>query len=126
MLQGSRFSSAHRLFVDPAAGPKFVTSKCRNIAGHLVWRAGSEPRRSFGENFGKPAWQAVPGEHRATLRRLIVIPGDTEPASVSSSAISADRPHATSAQPFPVNVEEGRHLWAMFYFCKKYFGRDGR
>jgi hypothetical protein len=25
-----------------------------------------------------------------------------------------------------VNVEEGRHLWAMVYLLQKYFGRDGR
>jgi benzoyl-CoA 2,3-dioxygenase component B len=27
---------------------------------------------------------------------------------------------------FQVNVEEGRHLWAMVYLLHKYFGRDGR
>jgi hypothetical protein len=27
---------------------------------------------------------------------------------------------------FQVNVEEGRHLWAMVYLLQKYFGRDGR
>ena len=27
---------------------------------------------------------------------------------------------------FQVNVEEGRHLWAMVYLLVKYFGRDGR
>ncbi|MFT4961379.1 MAG: benzoyl-CoA 2,3-dioxygenase component B [Paracoccaceae bacterium] len=27
---------------------------------------------------------------------------------------------------FQVNVEEGRHLWAMVYLLFKYFGRDGR
>ena len=27
---------------------------------------------------------------------------------------------------FQVNVEEGRHLWAMVYILQKYFGRDGR
>src|SRR5205085_12581858 len=25
-----------------------------------------------------------------------------------------------------VNVEEGRHLWAMVYLLHRYFGRDGR
>src|SRR5262245_8106128 len=43
-----------------------------------------EPSRqvSFGEHRGQPAWQEVPGEHRANLRRIIVTQGDTEPASV--------------------------------------------
>src|SRR5207245_6378677 len=36
----------------------------------------------FGEHKGQPAWQEVPGEHRANLRRIIVAQGDTEPASV--------------------------------------------
>ena len=36
----------------------------------------------FGEHYGEPAWQEVPGEYRALLRRLMVIQGDTEPASV--------------------------------------------
>ncbi len=36
----------------------------------------------FGDNLGQPVWQEVPGEHRNSLRRLIVTQGDTEPASV--------------------------------------------
>ena len=36
----------------------------------------------FGAHKGEPAWQEVPGEYRAMLRRLLVIQGDTEPASV--------------------------------------------
>jgi benzoyl-CoA 2,3-dioxygenase component B len=27
---------------------------------------------------------------------------------------------------FQVNVEEGRHLWAMVYLLVKHFGKDGR
>ena len=37
---------------------------------------------NFGAHLGEPAWQKVPGEYRAMLRRLVVIQGDTEPASV--------------------------------------------
>ena len=36
----------------------------------------------FGNSFGQPVWQEVPGEFRNQLRRLIVTQGDTEPASV--------------------------------------------
>src|ERR1035438_2817181 len=39
-------------------------------------------RIGFGDNFGQEVWQQIPGEYRATLRRLIVTQGDTEPASV--------------------------------------------
>ena len=51
--------------------------------GHLPGRARPRPHASaFGEHKGEPAWQKVPGEYRADLQRLIVIQGDTEPASV--------------------------------------------
>ncbi|MBS2018092.1 MAG: benzoyl-CoA 2,3-epoxidase subunit BoxB, partial [Deltaproteobacteria bacterium] len=36
----------------------------------------------FGDHKGEDAWQDVPGEHRANLRRIIVTHGDTEPAWV--------------------------------------------
>src|ERR1700740_2663862 len=81
-----------------------------------------------GENYGKPAWQEVPGEHRAMLRRLIVIQGDTEPASVEQQRhLGKTAPSLYDLRNlFQVNVEEGRHLWAMVYLLQKYFGRDGR
>ena len=37
---------------------------------------------AFGQYKGEPVWQDLPGEYRAMLRRLVVIQGDTEPASV--------------------------------------------
>ena len=40
----------------------------------------------FGDHLGEAAWQDVPGEYRANLRRIIVTQGDTEPASASSSS----------------------------------------
>jgi benzoyl-CoA 2,3-dioxygenase component B len=46
-----------------------------------------ERRIGFGDNFGQPVWQQVPGEHRSTLRRLIVTQGDTEPASVEQQRL---------------------------------------
>ena len=82
----------------------------------------------FGEHFGEPAWQDVPGEYRAMLRRLIVIQGDTEPASVEQQRhLGKTAPSLYDMRNlFQVNVEEGRHLWAMVYLLQKYFGRDGR
>src|SRR3974390_1753648 len=82
----------------------------------------------FGQHFGEPAWQEVPGEHRAMLRRLIVIQGDTEPASVEQQRhLGKTAPSLYDMRNlFQVNVEEGRHLWAMVYLLQKYFGRDGR
>jgi benzoyl-CoA 2,3-dioxygenase component B len=83
---------------------------------------------SFGENRGRPVWQDVPGEHRAALRRLIVTQGDTEPASVEQQRLlAATAPSLIDMRNlFQVNVEEGRHLWAMVYLLTAYFGRDGR
>ncbi|MDX2057392.1 MAG: benzoyl-CoA 2,3-epoxidase subunit BoxB [Gemmatimonadales bacterium] len=82
----------------------------------------------FGTSKGEPAWQEVPGEHRAMLRRLIVIQGDTEPASVEQQRhLGTTAPSLYDMRNlFQVNVEEGRHLWAMVYLLQKYFGADGR
>ncbi|MGH7661727.1 MAG: benzoyl-CoA 2,3-epoxidase subunit BoxB [Vulcanimicrobiaceae bacterium] len=88
----------------------------------------SERTIGFGDEFGKPVWLQVPGEHRSTLRRLIVTQGDTEPASVEQQRILG---HTAPSlydlrNLFQINVEEGRHLWAMVYLLQAYFGRDGR
>ena len=82
----------------------------------------------FGVHKGEPAWQEVPGEYRAMLRRLIVIQGDTEPASVEQQRhLGKTAPSLYDMRNlFQVNVEEGRHLWAMVYLLHKYFGTDGR
>ena len=82
----------------------------------------------FGDEGGKPVWQQVPGEHRSTLRRLIVTQGDTEPASVEQQRLlGLTAPSLYDLRGlFQVNVEEGRHLWAMVYLLHAYFGRDGR
>jgi benzoyl-CoA 2,3-dioxygenase component B len=82
----------------------------------------------FGEHKGEPAWDKVPGEYRADLRRLIVVQGDTEPASVEQQRnLGATAPSLYDLRNlFQVNVEEGRHLWAMVYLLHAYFGRDGR
>jgi benzoyl-CoA 2,3-dioxygenase component B len=62
------------------------------------------------------------------LRRLVVIQGDTEPASVEQQRhLGKTAPSLYDLRNlFQVNVEEGRHLWAMVYLLHKYFGRDGR
>jgi len=83
---------------------------------------------NFGDHLGQPAWQEVPGEYRSTLRRIIVTQGDTEPASVEQQRLlGATSPSLYDLRNlFQVNVEEGRHLWAMVYLLHRYFGRDGR
>lgn len=85
-------------------------------------------RIAFGDHLGEPAWQEVPGEYRSLLRRLIVTQGDTEPASVEQQRhLGATCPSLYDLRNlFQINVEEGRHLWAMVYLLHAYFGRDGR
>ncbi|HXW59897.1 MAG TPA: benzoyl-CoA 2,3-epoxidase subunit BoxB, partial [Myxococcota bacterium] len=95
-----------------------------------IFLAPKEENRTigFGDNYGQSVWQEVPGEHRFALRRLIVTQADTEPASVEQQRMLG---HSCPSlydlrNIFQVNVEEGRHLWAMVYLLHSYFGRDGR
>src|SRR5260370_5857497 len=96
--------------------------------GSLRGGAAGDRRIPFGAQQGELAWQEVPGEYRAMLRRLIVVQGDTEPASVEQQhALGRTAPSLYDLRNlFQVNVEEARHLWAMVYLLQKYFGRDGR
>ncbi len=95
-----------------------------------IFLAERDPDRQigFGQHKGEPPWQQVPGEYRADLQRLIVIQGDTEPASVEQQRnLGATAPSLYDLRNlFQVNVEEGRHLWAMVYLLHAYFGRQGR
>ena len=96
--------------------------------GIFLAEPGPDRRIAFGRHKGEPAWQQVPGEYRAELRRLIVIQGDTEPASVEQQRnLGATAPSLYDLRNlFQVNVEEGRHLWAMVYLLHAHFGREGR
>ena len=90
---------------------------------------GADERKiHFGDHLGEDAWQEVPGEHRANLRRIIVTQGDTEPASVEQQRhLGLTAPSMYDLRNlFQINVEEGRHLWAMVYLLHRHFGRDGR
>lgn len=95
-----------------------------------IFLAEPEPGRTvpFGDHKGQPVWHEVPGEYRGTLRQLIVTQGDTEPASVEQQRhLGRTCPSLYDLRNlFQVNVEEGRHLWAMVYLLHAYFGRDGR
>jgi benzoyl-CoA 2,3-dioxygenase component B len=95
-----------------------------------IFLAEPEPDRRipFGESRGRPAWQQVPGEFRSELLRLIVVQGDTEPASVEQQRrLGHMAPSLYDLRNlFQVNVEEGRHLWAMVYLLHAHFAREGR
>src|SRR5712664_3097320 len=105
------FQDYHQVYVrtaisvDPEGWAHFEFVKLPEYRWGIFLADPTPDRRiGFGDFFGQPVWQEVPGEFRNQLRRLIVTQGDTEPAS----------------------VEEGRHLWAMVYLLHSYFGRDGR
>ena len=115
--------------IDPKGWAQFGYVKMPEYRwGVLLAQQDKDRKVSFGANRGEAAWQEVPGEHRASLRRLIVIQGDTEPASVEQQRhLGKTAPSLYDMRNlFQINVEEGRHLWAMVYLLHKYFGRDGR
>jgi benzoyl-CoA 2,3-dioxygenase component B len=95
-----------------------------------IFLAEREPSRKigFGSHKGQAVFEEVPGELRSTLRRIIVTQGDTEPASVEQQRfLGGTCPSLYDLRNlYQVNVEEGRHLWAMVYLLHAHFGRDGR
>jgi benzoyl-CoA 2,3-dioxygenase component B len=115
--------------VDPKGWAKFDYVKMPDYRWGILLAPQQEGRKvNFGAHKGEPAWQEVPGEYRAMLRRLVVIQGDTEPASVEQQRhLGKTAPSLYDMRNlFQVNVEEGRHLWAMVYLLHKYFGTEGR
>ena len=115
--------------VDPKGWAKFDYVKMPEYRWGILLAPQVEDRIiPCGEHFGEKAWQEVPGEYRNLLKRLIVIQGDTEPGSVEQQRfLGLTAPSLYDMRNlFQVNVEEGRHLWAMVYLLQKYFGKDGR
>jgi len=115
--------------VDPQGWAQFGYVKMPDYRWGIFLNPAEQERKiHFGDHLGEAAWQDVPGEHRANLRRIIVTQGDTEPASVEQQRhLGLTAPSQYDLRNlFQVNVEEGRHLWAMVYLLHKYFGRDGR
>ena len=112
--------------VDPKGWAKFGYVRMPEYRWGILLAPGRRGRTiPCGEHAGKPAWQEVPGEYRSMLRRLIVIQGDTEPASVEQQRLLGQTAPSLydMRNLFQVNVEEGRHLWAMVYLLQKYFRR---
>lgn len=115
--------------VDPKGWARFDYVKMPEYRWGVLLAPEVEERKiPCGEHAGRPAWQEVPGEYRNMLKRLIVIQGDTEPGSVEQQRfLGLTAPSLYDMRNlFQVNVEEGRHLWAMVYLLQKYFGKDGR
>ncbi len=115
--------------VDPQGWAQFGHVKMPDYRWGIFLNPGEAERKiHFGDHLGEKAWLEVPGEYRANLRRIIVTQGDTEPASVEQQRhLGLTAPSMYDLRNlFQINVEEGRHLWAMVYLLHKHFGRDGR
>ncbi len=115
--------------VDPKGWAVFDHVKMPDYRWGILLAPKEEGRMiGFGKHKGEPAWQEVPAQYRSLLRRLVVIQGDTEPASVEQQRfLGKTAPSLYDMRNlFQVNVEEGRHLWAMVYLLQKYFGKEGR
>lgn len=115
--------------VDPDGWAHFDYVKMPDYRWGIFLNPQQEGRQiAFGDHKGEAAWQDVPGEYRSNLRRIIVTQGDTEPASVEQQRhLGLTAPSLYDLRNlFQVNVEEGRHLWAMVFLLHRYFGADGR
>ena len=79
--------------IDPKGWAKFDYVKMPEYRWGILLAPRAEDRLvNFGAHKGEKAWQEVPGEYRAMLRRLVVIQGDTEPASVEQQRRRPDLP----------------------------------
>ena len=97
--------------------------------GHLPRRARARPRASpSATTWASPCGRRCPASTAPTCAASLVVQGDTEPASVEQQRhLCLTAPSLYDLRNlFQVNVEEGRHLWAMVYLLHRYFGRDGR
>jgi len=129
------FQKEHQVYLRTAIGAEnkgwahFDMVRMPEYRWGIFLAAPEKDRRiGFGDLYGEPVWSEVPGEFRNPLRRLIVTQADTEPASVEQQRLLGSTcPSLYDLRNlFQVNVEEGRHLWAMVYLLHSYFGRDGR
>ena len=90
--------------VDAKGWAKFDYVRMPEYRWGILLAPGEEGRKvNFGEHLGEPA--------SVEQQRHL---GKTAPSLYDMRNL------------FQVNVEEGRHLWAMVYLLHKYFGRDGR
>src|SRR3954468_17190119 len=114
--------------VDPKGWAKFDYVRMPDYKWGVLLAPRQEGRTiGFGQHKGEPAWQDIPGEYRGMLRRLMVIQGVTEPASVEQQRfLGKTAPSLYDMRNlFQVNVEEGRHLWAMVYLVKNPLAGEG-
>jgi benzoyl-CoA 2,3-epoxidase subunit B len=129
-FQGDDVYLRTAISVDSSGWANFDYVKMPDYKWGIFLAEEKDPDRKvgFGDVANHKMFEDVPGEFRNMLRRLIVTQGDTEPASVEQQrGLGKTAPSLYDLRNlFQVNVEEGRHLWAMVYLLHRYFGRDGR
>ena len=115
--------------VDPTGWAKFGYVKMPEYRWGVLLAPKVEGRAiPFGRHKGEPAWQEVPGEYRATLRRLLVVQGDTEPASVEQQRyLGATAPEPLRhAQPLSGQRRGGPPSLGDRLSAGQIFRQDGR
>ena len=92
------FQDYHQVYVrtavsvDPSGWAHFEYVKLPEYRWGIFLADPVHDRRiGFGDFFGQPVWQEVPGEFRNQLRRLIGTQGYTEPASVEQQRMLGHR-----------------------------------
>ena len=115
--------------VDPKGWAKFDYVRMPDYRWGVLLAPQMEGRKvNFGMHKGEDAWQEVPGEYRAMLRRLVVIQGDTEPASVEQQRyLGKTAPRSTTCAIYSRStwrraVISGR--WSIC--CRNISALDGR
>ncbi len=89
--------------------------------GIFLEPAQPDAKVGFGDSFGAPAYQEVPGEFRNSLRRIIVTQGDTEPASVEQQRLLGHTcPRILEAFNQPCDD------WLNFFAFTMFTDRDGK
>ena len=116
--------------VDPKGWAKFDYVKMPDYRWGILLAPQEEGPHRF--RFGRH-WASRPGRRcRANIAPCCAAWSSSR-ATPSPPSVEQQR-HLGKTAPslydmrnlFQVNVEEGRHLWAMVYLLQKYFGRDGR
>ena len=114
--------------VEPEGWAHFDYVKMPDYRWGIFLAPAEEPQDQLRRPQGRAGLAGGAGRVPPELRRIIVTQGDTEPASVEQQRhLGLTCPSLYDLRNlFQVNVEEGRHLWAMVYLLHAYFGRDGR
>ena len=106
--------------VDPQGWAQFGHVKMPDYRWGIFLNPAEQDRKiHFGDHKGEAAWQDVPGEYRANLRRIIVTQGDTEPASVEQQR-HQDNPRILQA------FNEQTPDWLSFFMFTYFTDRDGK